>query len=108
DDIGSLTGEQVQDSKLVLIRPLRFSVVCRKRAQGFPRTGNQRCGLDRSHTHLTQHFKSSAGENWALYDIFDDDAFSSLKRHGAGALAPWHVVPEIDPPLRESAVGRDP
>src|SRR5262245_33971152 len=108
DDIGGLAGEQVQESERGLIRSLRFPVMRREHAEQLSRTRNQRRGLDGSHTSLQQHFKSRADENWALLHIFDDDAFSLLKRYAARALTFRQIVPEIDPRLRKSTLGNDP
>src|SRR5215510_1128943 len=108
DDIGCLAGQQVQETERVLSRSLRFPVMRREHAERFSRTRNQRRGLDCSHTSLQQHFKSSAAENWGLFHILDDDAFSMFKRYAARASAFRQVVPEIDPRLRKSALGNDP
>src|SRR5215467_10130683 len=108
DDIGCLAGQQVQESERVLIRSLGFPVMRREHAEWFSRTRNQWRGLDCSHTSLQQHFKSGADENRALLHIFDDDAFSLLKRYAARALTFRQVVPEIDPRLWKSALANDP
>src|SRR5215510_10081821 len=108
NDIGCLAGEQVQESEHVPIRSLRFPVMRREHAERLSRTRNQGRGLDCSHTSLQQHFKSGADENWALLHIFDDDAFSLVKRYAARALTFRQVVPEIYPRLRKSALGNDP
>src|SRR6516225_1861083 len=74
----------------------------REHPDGFSRPRDQRCGLNRSHAHLTLSFQGSACKDRTLFHVLNDDTLYSLQRHTATTLALGNAVPEIEPPLRKS------
>ena len=80
----------------------------REHADGFAGPGDERCGLHRAHAGAALDFQCRrADENRALLHIFDDDALAALQRRAATAFACGNVFPEVQPPLRKTALRGD-
>jgi hypothetical protein len=106
DDVGGLTGEEVQEAKRVVVRRVRLLKVCGKHAQRFAGAGEKRRGLDGANACEALEFQGGLpGENGAKFDIVDDDAFARGQGRPASALSMGEVVPKIDVGRRKTVLG---
>jgi hypothetical protein len=108
DNIGGLAGEEVEQFEGMFARLMGSTEVGGEHSEELAGPAEDRRRLNGANTGASLDFQGSvAGEDGALFNIRNEDAFSACKSSATGTTAGGDIVPEIEVPLGEAALSGD-